>query len=154
MQISLKLVGLRLGLSFIWLFLCFGLFCCVFWGEGVQGFLAFLFFPETKRQNRPAEGCVTKHGEYLPYLIHTSFCFLMEFHWVMQIKATPVQNYLKSFPLMQCQVPAQEESLQVFHFAPLSLWCVCVARRSQKMRTGYVLAAMPWGFLPMELEWT
>lgn len=38
-------------------------------------------------------------------------------------------NYLKSFGLVQCQVPTYEDSLQVSHFAPLCVWCVCVAGR-------------------------
>lgn len=38
-------------------------------------------------------------------------------------------NYLKSFGFVQCQVPTYEDSLQVSHFAPLCVWCVCVAGR-------------------------
>lgn len=36
--------------------------------------------------------------------------------------------------------------------APVPVVCLCSSQK--KVRTGYVLPAVPWSFPPMELEWT
>lgn len=65
MQIPLKLVGLRFSLPFIRLSLFFSF----------KGFFVLFFFPEMKRQDRPAKGACYRTLGSLVALLNASFCF-------------------------------------------------------------------------------
>lgn len=133
-QIPLKLLGLRLGLTFI-SSLSFILFL---------GFGAF-FFPETKRQDRPDKGvCYRRLGSsglWRSALLKTSFRFngveLVDLDQSYIYAELAEVFWLHAMPTAHLQGKLPGVSFRLF------VCVVCLCSSQKKLRTGDVPPAKP-----------